>query len=70
MEVKNAIEPNEEQMQGFLEGDTESPIEMDFFLLKNTHDGIVSFKVSVFFILGSPLSILTIAEFVVPKSIP
>ena len=28
MEVKNAIEPNEEQMQGFLEGDTESPIEM------------------------------------------
>ena len=28
MEVKNAIEPNEQQMQGFLEGDTESPIEM------------------------------------------
>ena len=28
MEVKNAVEPNEEQMQGFLEGDTESPIEM------------------------------------------
>ncbi len=28
MEVKNAIEPNEQQMQGFLEGDTESSIEM------------------------------------------
>ena len=28
MEVKNALIPNEEQMAGFLEGDTETPIKM------------------------------------------
>jgi uncharacterized protein (DUF1330 family) len=28
MEVKNAVTPNEEQLAGFLEGDTETPIKM------------------------------------------
>ena len=28
MRVKNAVIPNEEQMAGFLEGDTETPIKM------------------------------------------
>tara|TARA_B100000902_G_C27091539_1_gene804068 strand:+ start:182 stop:586 length:405 start_codon:yes stop_codon:yes gene_type:complete len=28
MKVKNAVEPNQEQMQGFLEGDIDSPINM------------------------------------------
>src|SRR5574344_2840048 len=47
-----------------------SPTFIPFFLLKDTQDGIVSFNVSLFFIVGSPFSILHIAEFVVPKSIP
>jgi len=28
MKVENAVTPNEEQLAGFLEGDTESPIKM------------------------------------------
>ena len=48
----------------------ESPTRTVFFLLKLTHEGIVSLRVSVFLIVGSPPSILEIAELVVPKSIP
>ena len=28
MKVENAVTPNEEQLAGFLEGDTETPIKM------------------------------------------
>ena len=47
-----------------------SPTFTTFFLVKDTQDGSVSFKVSVFLITGSPFSILQMAEFVVPRSIP
>ena len=47
-----------------------SPTLMLFFFVIETQEGSVSFNVSVFFIIGSPFSILQIAELVVPKSIP
>ena len=47
-----------------------APTTMFFFLLKNTHDGIVSSVTSIFCITGFPLTIRHILELVVPRSMP